>query len=174
MSHNWTEAELELVQRRLKESATHSSIAREIGDGVTKNAVIGKAKRMKFEQGGRPARPVSNSVVVARRAKGDKNANGGLGRMIGRARAAGAASISEVLTKGMQQGDRVVVSKPVIRDSDVVPIPLMALTNQTCRWPLGDPLEPDFGFCGQPIVDGKSILDREPYCARHKRRAGSA
>jgi GcrA cell cycle regulator len=35
------------------------------------------------------------------------------------------------------------------------------LTQDACRWPLGDPREPSFRYCGQMAIDGKS------YCAKH-------
>lgn len=34
-----------------------------------------------------------------------------------------------------------------------------------CKWPFGDPREPDFAFCGQPAPEGK------PYCVEHHRRS---
>lgn len=39
------------------------------------------------------------------------------------------------------------------------------LNEHTCKWPVGDPLEPGFGFCGQHSEPGK------PYCAEHCERA---
>jgi GcrA cell cycle regulator len=39
------------------------------------------------------------------------------------------------------------------------------LERNDCRWPLGDPREPDFHFCGQPRVEGR------PYCELHCRAA---
>lgn len=38
---------------------------------------------------------------------------------------------------------------------------LADLTSQTCRWPIGDPKEENFHFCGKPVIQGK------PYCADH-------
>ena len=38
---------------------------------------------------------------------------------------------------------------------------LMALTERTCKWPIGDPATDDFWFCGLPSVAGK------PYCEAH-------
>ncbi|MGC2854322.1 GcrA family cell cycle regulator [Novispirillum sp. DQ9] len=35
------------------------------------------------------------------------------------------------------------------------------LSAHTCRWPIGDPREPGFHFCGAPSLAGK------PYCAEH-------
>jgi GcrA cell cycle regulator len=44
-------------------------------------------------------------------------------------------------------------------------ITLMQLTSKTCHWPLGDPQQPDFGFCGNLILEGC------PYCAEHAKLA---
>lgn len=44
-------------------------------------------------------------------------------------------------------------------------VPLIELTNSMCRWPIGDPKEPGFGFCGLPAAEGRS------YCRAHHRRA---
>lgn len=35
------------------------------------------------------------------------------------------------------------------------------LSAHTCRWPIGDPREPGFHFCGKPAIPGK------PYCHEH-------
>jgi GcrA cell cycle regulator len=42
---------------------------------------------------------------------------------------------------------------------------LLELNEHTCKWPIGDPLTPDFYFCGQHSEEGK------PYCDFHSRRA---
>jgi GcrA cell cycle regulator len=42
-----------------------------------------------------------------------------------------------------------------------MPGTIMDLRETTCRWPLGDPSQPDFRFCCDP-VDGKT------YCAKHR------
>jgi len=45
---------------------------------------------------------------------------------------------------------------------------MVTLLPNDCRWPFGDPLEPDFHFCGQPKTEGN------PYCDFHMRRAFQA
>lgn len=54
---------------------------------------------------------------------------------------------------------------------------LADLTTLTCRWPIGDPKEDGFHFCGKPVIHGK------PYCGDHclaayvgsnKNRSGNA
>ena len=39
------------------------------------------------------------------------------------------------------------------------------LTAEMCRWPVGDPGQEDFRFCGQTAIEGK------PYCEVHCARA---
>ena len=53
-------------------------------------------------------------------------------------------------------------------DQDIPParrVCLLDLTFRSCRWPFGDPRDPDFGFCNQPKIEGA------PYCAAHAGRA---
>jgi len=40
-------------------------------------------------------------------------------------------------------------------------ITTIALTTDTCRWPVGDPTEPDFHYCGELPLIG------QPYCDKH-------
>jgi GcrA cell cycle regulator len=40
-----------------------------------------------------------------------------------------------------------------------------AATDNTCRWPIGDPQHADFRFCGAKRVSGR------PYCETHTRKA---
>ncbi|HKR88600.1 MAG TPA: GcrA family cell cycle regulator, partial [Phenylobacterium sp.] len=37
---------------------------------------------------------------------------------------------------------------------------LLALGAHMCKWPIGDPLEAGFTYCGRPAADG-------PYCPGH-------
>ena len=46
-------------------------------------------------------------------------------------------------------------------------IGLLKLTNKTCHWPVGEPRDPGFFFCGAVVHE------EEPYCADHCRRAYS-
>jgi GcrA cell cycle regulator len=42
---------------------------------------------------------------------------------------------------------------------------IQTLTETCCRWPIGDPQQSDFHFCGKKKVTGL------PYCEVHARRA---
>jgi GcrA cell cycle regulator len=44
-------------------------------------------------------------------------------------------------------------------------VTILELRDSMCRWPLGDPARPEFGFCGQRAATGL------PYCGAHCRIA---
>lgn len=56
---------------------------------------------------------------------------------------------------------------PIKRTKQAKPKPepkirsVVDLSAHTCRWPIGDPREPGFHFCGKPANPGK------PYCGEH-------
>ena len=39
------------------------------------------------------------------------------------------------------------------------------LTSRTCKWPIGDPAEPGFHYCGHPPESGR------PYCDAHDQKS---
>jgi GcrA cell cycle regulator len=44
-------------------------------------------------------------------------------------------------------------------------VPLLELTDKDCKWPIGEPGKPGFGFCAQPR------WKPSPYCVGHTRIA---
>jgi GcrA cell cycle regulator len=45
---------------------------------------------------------------------------------------------------------------------------LLELSNESCRWPHGDPVHGGFRFCGKPEAD---LAGGHPYCRFHRRMA---
>jgi GcrA cell cycle regulator len=59
------------------------------------------------------------------------------------------------------------IEKPAAQEQRLR-VPLIALKANECRWPLGDPRDEDFGFCGSGSIPGL------PYCAEHAKVAYQA
>lgn len=150
---SWTDERIERLKKLWSEGLSASQIAAELG-GVTRNAVIGKVHRLHLS--GRvkaAATTTQRSRKVARPA----------------AAAARPAARTVVTTRGNLQvvqtmeAEEMVVYRPA--EEVVVPISrrisIMELREGTCRWPMGDPLAPDFVFCGGDCDVGK------PYCGAH-------
>jgi hypothetical protein len=66
---------------------------------------------------------------------------------------AGCSTCADVVVPALTEADNNVPSPRRIR--------LVDLSDNSCRWPIGDPRDPDFSFCGEPKRDGG------PYCAAH-------
>jgi GcrA cell cycle regulator len=126
---SWTDDRVALLKRLWGEGKTAAEIAKELG-GVTRNAVIGKAHRLKLSNRVSPIQ--QNKKPVAK----------------------------PVTEKKIKQ--------PVLRDENRKTVPLMDLNARMCRWPIGDPQEENFGFCGDPSIAGL------PYCAEHGKVAYQA
>lgn len=141
----WSEPErVELLRRLWAEGRSCSDIASTIGAGCTRNSVIGKANRLGLERrrGGnfgsqqlRAPKPPKEPRVRIRK-------------------------VAEYAPK--------IEAEPFI-PLEEIEIPeaqrktLLQLTEQTCRWPVGDPQCDDFYFCGGD-VGPKGCA---PYCKAH-------
>jgi GcrA cell cycle regulator len=150
----WTDERVELLKKLWSEGQSASRIAAEIG-GVTRNAVIGKVHRLGLSGRGktnptpqaRPRKPASTSAPRP---------------AAGAAPAAPAARQPAPIAPAFQQA-----SYPVEQTPEVVDLPesqrvtIMELRESMCRWPIGDPTNADFRFCGARCIPGL------PYCTHH-------
>lgn len=146
----WTDERVMLLKRLWVEGKTAAEIAKLMG-GVTRNAVIGKAHRLKLS---------GRISPIQENARGD-----GIGkpRTVSAPRKAPKQTISRVSNREIIAP----VQLPPVEESYCFGdgISLVELKESTCRWPIGDPKEDGFKFCGGPSEEGI------PYCAHHARVA---
>jgi GcrA cell cycle regulator len=156
----WTDARIAHLKARWSQGVTAQRIARELGGGISRSAVLGKIHRLGFAE-------LSPRACVSR-----SHLKRGGGRCISQQlRIAG-------LPGRIFAGQHwlppawVIEAKPYVDDPRVdADIPLaqrrsfLELTDGACRWPVGDPSHPDFFFCGAEALRG------ELYCAAHRARA---
>lgn len=148
---SWTEERVELLKTLWAQEASASEIAAEIG-GVTRNAVIGKVHRL-----GLAGRVERQAPRRARSPKPWKPAAAPR-KVIRR------SSTPRVFLPGIEEPQRETPADDLLIPLEQrVGIP--GLTDAICHWPVGDPGEPEFFFCGGPAVAGK------PYCLGHCRVA---
>ncbi len=167
---SWTDERVELLKKLWMEGLSASQIANELGDGVTRNAVIGKVHRLKLSARAKPAstapRPRSPSRPSVRRSS--PSAGGGSAGIKRRAMSS-APVLGATALKTNEDFD--VELEPELAEVHELFIPeaerlsLLELNEHTCKWPIGDPLNSDFHFCGRPSKDDN------PYCEFHARRA---
>ncbi len=185
----WTEERVELLKKLWLEGLSASQIAGVLGEGVTRNAVIGKVHRLKLSGRAKPAssaprvrqapRPAARRVASPSSSGGMRSnsgfGGGGGGGSLGAARTArpmgGGAGAAIQGATALKMDEQFAVEMELAPQAAELFIPveqrlsLLQLNEHTCKWPIGDPLTPDFYFCGQHSDEGK------PYCEFHSRRA---
>ncbi len=164
----WTEQRIEILRKLWGQGQTASQIAGILG-GITRNAVIGKAHRLgltgrpspiKREAGASPQPRRRAAAPMSRRMPGCWPAGPG----------AWSAAAANPWHSAAQHAptQRAEASEHVHREAPMAPPPKQPSTrvaahvgSRTCSWPMGDPKQPGFHFCGEPAEAGK------PYCAHH-------
>lgn len=133
---SWTDERVEQLKSLWTEGLSASQIARALG-GVTRNAVIGKVHRLGLAGRATPSARVE------------------------RPRLPMAPKIS---TRVYQPEPPVVEEEPVTL-ADGSHATVLTINDRMCRWPIGDPSENEFHFCGRNPKGGS------PYCEAHARKA---
>lgn len=172
----WTEERVELLKKLWMEGLSASQIAGELGQGVTRNAVIGKVHRLKLSARAKPTNTTPRARPAAPRPAAPRRVSSGGGASLGGA-ASAAAKVRHTMPRPQTMGATALAAAPDMEaELYVAPaaelfipeekrLSLLQLNEQTCKWPIGDPLTPDFYFCGQ------HSLESGPYCDFHSRRA---
>ncbi len=141
----WSEERVALLRKLWAEGLSASQIAKQLG-GVTRNAVIGKVHRLGLAGRATPSRPAKRPVRPAR---------------------------PRTLGPSAPRGLRPPSSVPLVVIPDLEPVKfedgkaasVLTLNESMCKYPIGDPTDADFAFCG------RSSFDKHPYCQDHARLA---
>ncbi|RCL02918.1 MAG: GcrA cell cycle regulator [Candidatus Tokpelaia sp. JSC161] len=148
---NWTNERIELLKKLWTEGLSASKIATQLGS-ITRNAVIGKAHRLKLSGRGKITK---HDPKVSSHPSCDSHFSV-------KTHAHTAFLQSENITKHHTKIQKKHGKHSVISiSSHHIHITLLQLTESSCRWPLGDPLNEDFHFCGAASEEGS------PYCSYH-------
>jgi GcrA cell cycle regulator len=154
---SWTDDRINLLKRMWKEGKSAADIAKSLGKGVTRNAVIGKAHRMGLSGRPSPIKAPEPKKAAAPPKKAVKPAPPPPPPKKAAKPAPAPAKPNPVLAREVEEMKKV--------EKEAVPegggVPLIDLTERMCKWPIGDPKEADFTFCGRGIRQGT------PYCPAH-------
>ena len=131
----WTDERVEQLKSLWTDGLSASQIARVLGS-VTRNAVIGKVHRLGLAGRAGPARAERPRTAMPRKAS-----------------AHAAAPLPPV------------VEEDPITLADGNFATVLTINDRMCKWPIGDPADNEFHFCGHKPKLGS------PYCEAHARKA---
>ncbi|MEH6665814.1 MAG: GcrA family cell cycle regulator [Brevundimonas sp.] len=134
----WTKDRVDRLKTLWREGRTAAAIARELGDDVSRCAVLGKVYRL--------------GLSAARTSPA------------GAATAAGAAPRSPGPHPSRRRSAPRAASRPAAEGTGALPVvgsrTVLTVRRGDCRWPIGDPGDHAFSLCG-------AAVSRGAYCAGH-------
>lgn len=145
----WTAERISELSKLWDQGLSASEIGKALG--VSKNAVVGKAHRLKLparpspiKRGG-PSKPRTNKPALTppRQTAASKME---------------CRPVKPLIDEPEHELRSPILNRRSARSS-------AATGSSKCLWPIGDPGDKDFHFCGEPSVSGK------PYCEEHCQRA---
>jgi GcrA cell cycle regulator len=151
---SWTDDRVDLLKKLWSEGLSASQIAGRLG-GVTRNAVIGKVHRLGLS--GRATTSRMKSIRPRVRTNPSRRPQ----------QRSNYRQLGNPAFRNLYQGE----AEPFVPAAEEIAIPLnerkhlQDLTENDCRWPIGDPQHSDFHFCNKSKVPGL------PYCEFHAKRA---
>lgn len=151
----WTDERIELLKQYWKQGLSSSRVAGLLG-GVSRNSVIGKIHRLGLSGRSASSRLSDDQRAAARAAR--------------KARAERKVKQQQAARPAARASAVLFAVEPITPVEEIV-VPLHrrrtveTIGDAECRWPIGDPQEPGFHFCGGAKVAGL------PYCGTHSRRA---
>jgi GcrA cell cycle regulator len=165
----WTEQRIEVLRKLWGQGQTASQIAAILG-GITRNAVIGKAHRLgltgrpspiKREAGASPQPRRRAAAPMSRRMPGAGQPGQVHGQPLPQTHGVSAAQHAPTPRAEAHAETVTREAPPPAPPRQNSPRTASHVGSKTCSWPMGDPKQPGFHFCGEPAEAGK------PYCAHH-------
>jgi GcrA cell cycle regulator len=149
MTAGWTEDRVGALKKLWLEGQSASQIAKQLGGGVTRNAVIGKVHRLGLSGRAAPSQPARATFRPSRPRP----------------------AVQPTQAPSAPRRIEAVQPRAVAAPSVPAPMPdlpgtatVMTLGAHMCKWPIGDPSSTEFSFCGRRASEGV-------YCVEHARVA---
>jgi GcrA cell cycle regulator len=150
----WTDERVEVLKKLWLDGFSASQIAKQLGGGLTRNAVIGKVHRLGLSGRASPSQPQRPAFKASRPV---------------RSTPAAAPHAAPALRRA--EPSPVAAPEPIPTPAYVCDEPgsatVLTLGSHMCKWPIGDPSSDTFAFCGKAAHEG-------PYCVQHARVAYQA
>lgn len=147
----WTVERVDQLKSLWTEGLSASQIARALGEGITRNAVIGKVHRLGLAGRATPSRAERPRLPAAPR-------------------------LHHLRVR--EPEPPVVEEEPLILEDGSF-VGVLAINDRMCRWPIGDPSADEFHFCGRNPKNGSPYCEAharkayQPHQIRDRRRMAS-
>ena len=150
MTNGWTDDRVTLLKKLWTDGLSASQIAKQLG-GVTRNAVIGKVHRLGLAGRAAPSRPIKRIATPIVRVRpvlvsSQPAAEASVSSLSAQASVSTAPCVSPDLLAAVAVIKAAKPKPKKVREGDIIGV--LQLGPNMCKWPIGDPGDADFGFCG--------------------------
>lgn len=149
MTQSWTEERVGALKKLWLEGQSASQIAKALGGGVTRNAVIGKVHRLGLSGRAAPSQPARTTAFRTSRPKPAPTQTR-------------APSAPRRIEAAEPKPEPVAAPAPMPELEGTATV--LTLGAHMCKWPIGDPSSSGFSFCGRRASEGV-------YCVEHAKVA---
>jgi GcrA cell cycle regulator len=181
---SWNDDRIEQLKQLWDKGVSASQIAEQLGGGITRNAVIGKAHRLGLKARPSPVKsepgkkavaaastpasataaastPTAPPPVAAAPAAAPTPASTPTPSVARAPEPASAPLAAEPLAEAPAPAMAEAPKKAKAAGGKATKVTLLDLNDKICKWPIGHPGDEDFHFCGKPVNPGT------PYCLEH-------
>lgn len=141
----WTDEMVESLKQMWKKGLTTNEIAKNLG--VSKNSIVGKVHRLNLTARPSPIKKKEDMPAPCE-VKAEETVE----------------TKQEAVVEKEPLMTKTETVKPAVsegKNKNNSYIKLTELDNHTCRWPIGDPKDDNFCFCGKKVRSGQT------YCEEH-------
>jgi len=128
----WTNEMIDKLKQMWKKGSTTNEIAKELG--VSKNSIIGKVHRLNLTARPSPIKKKEKPVTQA-------------------------PATTSVTNSKDTKSQKITVNPIEVTAHNNTCLKLSELDSHTCRWPIGDPKDDNFCFCGKKVRAGQTYCD---------------
>ena len=150
----WTDERIETLRKGWEGGKTASQIAEELGEGVSRNAVIGKAHRLGLQARPSPVKGGEGEVEAPAPVAA-------VAKPVAAPRAKVEAVVAAPVAPPPAEKPAPRRTTRAVANAKPAKTTLLDLSERVCKWPIGHPGEADFHFCGAPSKPSF------PYCEEH-------
>lgn len=152
----WTDEMVDQLREMWKQGLTTGEIGKRLG--VSKNSIVGKVHRLGLSGRPSPIKKKSDTNSVPEKKESNET--------LPKSSKGKTEKVVTPLPKQEKKLDTEVVVEEKIEISLSTPptshngkTSLTDLDNHTCRWPIGDPKDENFHFCGRKVRIGQTYCD---------------
>lgn len=157
----WTDERIAKLKHGWESGMTATQIAELLGEGVTRNAVIGKAHRLGLESRPSPVKATEAAAAAPAAPAPAAPAPRAAAQPAPSTVAAAPAPVATPAPAAVHAPAPPAARPAKAKSGKQGRTTLLDLNEKVCKWPIGHPGDADFHFCGKASQAGF------PYCTEH-------